>query len=146
MEGVVRVRAAVAAAPAPAAPAPAAPASGAAPGPSAGSADFAIPNGWFYTQTGGGGGRGYAVTDEGGVRFWSELQRLGGVQAVGYPASQRFQWDGFTVQVFQRVILQWRPEANAVAIVNALDRLHELGKDEMLWRTSPTPTSRAFTD
>src|SRR5438876_6861743 len=95
-------------------------------------ADFPIANGWFYTQAGGGGGRGYAVTDDGGVRFWSELQRLGGVAAVGYPASQRFQWDGFTDQVFQRVIFQWRPDQNAVNFVNVFDRLHDLGKDEFL--------------
>src|SRR5262245_40210410 len=103
MEGIVRVRAAAPApapapapsapapapapsapAPAPAAPAPAAPAPApAAPAPApapaaapAGAADYAIPGGWFYTQAGGGGGRGYAVSDEGGVRFWSELRRL----------------------------------------------------------------------
>ena len=58
---------------------------------SQGEPDFDVPNGRFFTQTGGGNGRGFAVTDEGGVRFWSELRRLGGVQAVGYPASQRFQ-------------------------------------------------------
>jgi N-acetylmuramoyl-L-alanine amidase len=105
-----------------------------------------VAGGWFYTQAGGGGGRGYAVTDEGGVRFWSELRRLGGVQAVGYPASQRFRWDGFTVQVFQRVVFQWRPEAGAVAFVNVFDRLHELGRDEQLRRARQTPPPRAFAE
>ncbi|HEV8637418.1 MAG TPA: carboxypeptidase-like regulatory domain-containing protein [Chloroflexota bacterium] len=117
-----------------------------APGAAAGAPDFAVPNGWFYTQTGGGGGRGYAVTDEGGLRFWSEFRRLGGVQAVGYPASQRFQWDGFTVQVFQRVVFQWRPESGSVAFVNVFDRLHDLGKDEFLLRARQTPPPRAFPD
>jgi plastocyanin len=157
MEGVVHVRAAPASAapapapaapaPAPAAPAPAPPAAApSGPGSAAGGADYAVAGGWFYTQAGGGGGRGYAVTDEGGVRFWSELRRLGGVEAVGYPASQRFGWDGFTVQVFQRVVFQWRPEAGAVAFVNVFDRLHELGKDEALARTRQTPPPRAFDD
>jgi N-acetylmuramoyl-L-alanine amidase len=108
--------------------------------------DFAIPGGRFYTQAGGGGGRGYAVTDEGGVRFWTELQRLGGVAAVGYPASQRFAWDGFTVQVFQRVIFQWRPESNRAAFVNVFDLLHDLGRDEVLQRTRQTPPPRQFDD
>jgi hypothetical protein len=128
MNGVIHVRAAGAASAAEAGP------------------DFGVPGGWFYTQTGGGGGKGYAVTDEGGVRFWSELQRLGGVQAVGYPASQRFQWDGFTVQVFQRVIFQWRPESNGVAFVNVFDRLHDLGKDDWLRQVRQTPPPRAFDD
>ena len=114
---------------------------GAAPGVaiSQGEPDFDIPNGRFFTQTGGGNGRGFAVTDEGGVRFWSEFQRLGGVQAVGYPASQRFQWDGFTVQVFQRVVFQWRPEASQAYFVNVFDRLHDLGLDPWLLQTRQTP-------
>ena len=44
--------------------------------------------------------------------------------AVGYPASRRFQWEGFTVQVFQRVIFQWHADSNSVAYVNVFDRLH----------------------
>src|SRR5205823_3167833 len=96
--------------------------------------------------TGGGGGKGYVVTDEGGIRFWSEFQRLGGVQAVGYPASQRFQWDGFTVQVFQRVVFQWRPDQNAVTFVNVFDRLHDLGKDGVLKNGKQTPPPRPFDD
>lgn len=70
------------------------------------------------------------VSDEGGVLFWSEFQRLGGVDAVGYPVSERFEWEGFTVQVFQRAIFQWRPETRSVAFVNVFDRLHDLGKDD----------------
>jgi hypothetical protein len=121
---------------------------GAAPGvvTSQGEPDFDIPNGRFFTQTGGGGGRGFAVTDESGVPFWSELRRLGGIQAVGYPASQRFQWDGFTVQVFQRVVFQWRPEAGQAYFINVFDRLHDLGLDPWLLQTRQTPPPRAFDD
>jgi hypothetical protein len=114
--------------------------------PTSAAADFDIPGGHFFTQTGGGGGKGYAVTDDAGGRFWSELQRLGGVQAVGFPASQRFQWDGFTVQVFQRVIFQWHPEQNAVVFVNVFDRLHDLGKDDFLMNVHQIPPPRSFDD
>lgn len=107
-------------------------------------ADFPIAGGRFFTQTGGGAGRGYAVTDDGGFRFWSEFQRFGGVQAVGYPASQRFEWDGFTVQVFQRVAFQWRPECSCVYFVNVFDRLGELGKNQFLLDVRQTPLPRPF--
>ncbi len=106
--------------------------------------DWDIPNGHFFTQTGGGSGRGYAVTDDDGIRFWSEFRRLGGVQSVGYPASNRFRWDGFTVQVFQRVIMQWRPDAGNVAFVNVFDRLHEAAKDDWLLRVKSTPPPKAW--
>jgi len=32
-------------------------------------ADFAIPKGWFYTQAGGGEGRGFSVADNNGIEF-----------------------------------------------------------------------------
>ena len=63
-------------------------------------------------------------------KFRLAFNGLGGVQAVGFPVSQRMQWDGFTVQAFQRVVFQWRPESKSVAFVNVFDRLHELGKDD----------------
>ncbi|MDQ4076380.1 MAG: glycosyl hydrolase family 18 protein [Chloroflexota bacterium] len=108
-----------------------------------GQADWDIPGGHFFTQTGG-NGRGYAVTDEGGVPFWSEFKRLGGVAAVGYPVSQRFVWDGFVVQVFQRVVFQWHPDAGKVYFVNVFDRLGEMGADEWLLRVRQTPSARQW--
>src|SRR5262245_23013395 len=101
--------------------------------------DWPVAGGWFYTQRGDAPGRGFAVTDEGGVLFWSALRRLGGVQAVGYPISRRFEWDGFTVQAFQRVVFQWRPESSTVAFVNVFDRLHDLGHDDWLLAARQTP-------
>src|SRR5579859_4304817 len=92
----------------PAQAAPAQPLAGQAP-----QQDRDIPNGHFYTQAngmGGGGTYGYRITDDGGIAFWSEFKRLGGVDVLGYPASTRFTLDGFTVQATQRVILQWRPD------------------------------------
>lgn len=101
--------------------------------------DWDIPGGHFFTQTGGGTGRGYAVIDDDAAKFWTAFKQFGGVQAVGYPASQRFRWDGFIVQVFQRVIFQWHPETQSVAFVNTFDRLSELGKDDWLLTVRQTP-------
>jgi plastocyanin len=113
MTGVIEVRAASAA---PSAPAPA---------PSTGEQ--------LFPETG------FAVSDADGVLFLSEFRRLGGVAAVGYPASKRFQWDGFTVQVFQRVIFQWRPDVRQAYFVNVFDRLNQLGKDDWLLAVRQTP-------
>src|SRR5258707_872588 len=106
--------------------------------------EWDVPGGHFFTQTGGGNGKGYTVTDDTNAKFWSEFQRLGGVAAVGYPASRRFSWDGFTVQVFQRVIFQWHADAGAVAFVNTFDRLHDVGKDDWLLSTKQTPKPTTF--
>ncbi|MBI3977655.1 MAG: hypothetical protein HY331_05660 [Chloroflexi bacterium] len=105
--------------------------------------DYPVPGGHFYTQANGlpqgASGRGYAIVDQDGIPFWSEFRRLGGVQALGYPASHRFVWDGFVVQVTQRVVLQWRPEVGRVFFVNVFDRLAELGKDAWLDAYRATP-------
>ncbi|GEM_PF-2980706 len=108
--------------------------------------DFDLPggSGHFYRQANGQGGQGntgYAITDDQGIAFWDAYRRLGGPAALGYPASQRFIWDGFTVQVTQKAVLQWRPDTSQVAYVNVLDRLHDLGKDGWLqaFRQIPPP-------
>jgi lysophospholipase L1-like esterase len=122
----------------------AAPAFAAAPG-----ADYAIPGGHFYTQANGQGGAhgsGYAVTDAGGVPFWTTFVQAGGVAALGYPASQRYAAGGFTEQVFQKAVLQWN--GSAVADLNVLDVLHEAGKDGWLqtsWLTPPPAATDADT-
>lgn len=108
--------------------------------------DFAIQSGHFYTQAngqGGNGGNGFGITNDGGVPFWSEFQRLGGVNSLGYPVSGRFMWDGFLVQATQRVVMQWRPDTHQVLFVNTYDRLHDLGKDAWLqaFRNTPPPLS-----
>jgi hypothetical protein len=111
--------------------------------------DHEIPNGWFYSQTAGRDGiGGFAVADEGGIRFWSEFKRLGGVQAVGYPVSRRFKHKGFTVQAFQKGILQWRPEVGQAWFTNVFDELHEAGKDDWLLqhRSTPRPLNSSMDD
>ncbi|HEY8746029.1 MAG TPA: hypothetical protein VIU62_23310, partial [Chloroflexota bacterium] len=103
-------------------------------------ADFAINGGHFYSQAngqGGVGGTGYAVTNEGGIPFWTALVQAGGVEALGYPASQRYSDGGFTEQVFQKTVLQWND--TSVAYLNVLDVLHVDGKDAWLQATWLTP-------
>lgn len=102
---------------------------------SAGPDDFAVTNGWFYSQTNGkpGGGEiGFTVSNADGIPFWDWFNTFGGVTAVGYPVSHRFLWNGFTVQAFQKVVFQWRPEAKAVFFVNVFDELTASGKDGWL--------------
>ena len=115
-----------------AAPAPAAPPQAGPPGPP----DSDLPVGHFFTQTAASAGPqyGYRVTNEGGVGFWSEFQRLGGVNALGYPVSRRFMLDGFVVQATQKVLLQWRPDLSPprAYFVNVFDKLHDMGLDGTL--------------
>lgn len=106
-------------------------------------ADFDLPNGagHFYTQTNAGAGPqfGYRITNDNGIKFWSEFQRLGGVNVLGYPVSRRFTLDGFTVQATQKVILQWRPEVQQVYFINVFDKLHDMGMDSVLQATYQIP-------
>ncbi len=107
--------------------------------------DYDIPNGHFFSQTNGrplgANGSGFAVTDDGEVRFWSEFQRLGGVPAVGYPVTQRFVLDGFVTQAFQKGVLQWRPEVKQAYFLNTFDLMHDRGLDDWLltYRQTPKP-------
>ena len=100
--------------------------------------DYDIPNGHFFTQTTG-GPTGYSVVDDEHAPFWSEFQRLGGVQAVGYPISRRFLWNGFLCQVMQRVVFQWRPDLGEVQFVNTFDLFTVAGQDDHLFATRSVP-------
>lgn len=107
--------------------------------------DYDIPNGHFFTQANGrpegASATGFSVTDEGGVRFWSEFQRLGGVSVLGYPVTHRFNLDGFVVQAFQKGALQWRPEVEQAYFINIFDLMHDRGLDDWLlnYRQTPKP-------
>jgi len=106
--------------------------------------DYDIPNGHFFQQAngqGGAGNTGFAVTNNDNVLFWNAFNRLGGVNAVGYPVSHRFQWKGFTVQAFQKVVFQWRPESGQVMFVNLFDEMSSSGKDDWLVAVRMTPKS-----
>jgi hypothetical protein len=98
--------------------------------------DWAIPNGWFFTQvqgqSGGSDARGFAVSDANGMRFWSEYQRLGASTYLGYPVSRRFETDAGTTQVFQRALLRYDASGDRIVVSRLLDRLHREGRDDDL--------------
>jgi rare lipoprotein A len=99
-----------------------------------GPADYAIENGRFFMEAAGdgAGGKGFRLSDDDGVPFWSEFERLGGVDALGYPISRRFRMHGFLCQATQRAILQWRPDEQRVHLINVMEYLSALGADETL--------------
>ncbi len=100
-----------------------------------------IQAGAFFTQTSGSAQFGYFVSDEGGIRFWSEYQRLGGVATLGYPASWRYvDNEGFIYQAFQGGILQWRPDLGKAVLLNIFEILHKAGYDEWLNQNKAIPT------
>jgi spore germination protein YaaH len=107
--------------------------------PSTSRLNWEIVNGHFFTQTGEPGRAGFAVTDDGGVPFYTEFRRLGGVEAVGFPRSHRFVWNGFVTQVFQKAVFQWAPGAGVVNFINVFDELSVGGKDGWLERERSTP-------
>jgi hypothetical protein len=80
--------------------------------------DHEVPNGRFFSQTvSKDGTSGYAVLDKDGVALWTELRRLGGVEALGYPLSRRFDFLGAAVQRFERGFLRWRPDQRNAVVV-----------------------------
>jgi hypothetical protein len=104
--------------------------------------DGPVSGGWFYREAngfGGAGPTGYSVTDDDQAQFWTEFQRLGGVDAMGYPISGRFSFGGFTTQAFQKLVLQWRPEQGQAVPVNVLDELNRNGSDPWLDRERQVP-------
>src|SRR5688572_20018140 len=108
---------------------------------SAADADYAVTNGWFYSQAagdGGAAGKGFAITDDGGIPFYKTFRDYGGVAALGYPASQRFELGGFPVQATQRVILQYQP-GKGMFFLNVFDLLSDRGMDTWLENVRQTP-------
>ena len=74
--------------------------------------DVPLANRRFYKQANGysgAGDLGYAVADDQRASLWTEFQRLGGVEAVGYPITQRFEYDGFLTQGFQKLVSSMAP-------------------------------------
>ncbi len=103
------------------------PATGAAAGP----ASFPLHQGFFYTQTGGGGGLGFPVVDAPGAQFWTAYEQLGGHELLGYPISQPWHEAPFIYQAFQRAILQAGPDGE-VRPANIYDLLSTAGHDRWL--------------
>ena len=92
----------------------------------------------FYTQAGSGKG-GYSIADDGAITFYDAFQNLGGVDALGYPASQRFVKDGFTYQALQGAILQWQPASNQAVLANTFEWFTTAGLDQQLLQTKSIP-------
>jgi hypothetical protein len=115
--------------------------------PPARGADYDIGGGHFFTQANGrkDSPSGFSVTDEAGIPLWTAFQNAGGVDVLGFPVSRRFELDGFTVQAFQKSVLQWRPDRREFWFLNTFDVLHERGRDDWLevYRQTPRPLDTA---
>jgi hypothetical protein len=114
---------------------------------SVGPPDYPIAGGWFYTQeacawgpiTGHGPSRarGYMVVDDAKGNFWTEFRRYGGVDVLGYPVSQPYQYPvsshtGYWYQAFERGILQYQPEAGQAVMANVFEQFTEAKLDDKL--------------
>lgn len=111
--------------------------------------DFIVPHGHFYTQANGfpprTSLRGYAITNEDGILFWTKFNKLGGVETLGYPISQRLTYKGQVIQLTQRAVLVNDPGLEDVQLMDVFDLLGDAGRDDWLkanWgipaRVSPT--------
>ncbi|HEY3078968.1 MAG TPA: L,D-transpeptidase [Chloroflexota bacterium] len=108
--------------------------------------DYEAVGGHFFGQTGDKPNAGFGVSDADGAGFWSALKALGGAEAVGYPTSRRFAWQGRPTQVFQRAVFQYEPLEKRVVPLNVLDLLHDAGRDGWLRlaRQVPLPVPPSF--
>jgi hypothetical protein len=112
--------------------------------------DWPITNGHHFTQADGfppgTSPMGYSLVDDERAKLWSAFVALGGVDRLGYPASDRFEWGGFITQVTQKAVLQWRPESGSVDFVNVFDDLGAAGRNGWLStvRSVPAPVSSNY--
>ena len=86
---------------------------------------IALDDGCLFTITGGDTADpddGFAVTNADGAPLW-DFVRERDLQAIGYPISQRWGDGPFTLQAFQKVILQWDPGKQRMNYYNTLDVL-----------------------
>ena len=103
--------------------------------------DVAVPGGRFYTQAGSGMG-GFAIVDDADAAFWTAFQDFGGVEALGHPASRRFELGGFLYQATQASLLQRDPASGEVRLANVFDMLSAAGFDAWLDAYRQIPLSR----
>lgn len=88
-------------------------------------AGLPLDNGCLFTITGSDTPEpadGFAVTNADGVPLWDFVHGKD-PQAIGYPISQRWTDGPFTLQAFQKVILQWDPVRHRMNYYNTLDAL-----------------------
>ncbi len=105
--------------------------------------DFGISGGHFYTQSNGFPSRtslrGYAITDDDGIPFWTQFRKFGGVGVLGYPISQRFSYQGKVVQLTQRAALVYNPDLERVQFLDVFDLLNRAGRDQWLEQKKHIP-------
>ena len=109
--------------------------------------DWVIPQGHFYTQTNGtddSNELGYTVIDDEEALFWTWFRKLGGLKALGYPVSQRFQYKGFLAQAFHKGILLWDENSHSANLMNLFDELSTAGADSFLETHRFIPRSNAW--
>jgi len=77
-----------------------------------------IPNGQFFTEAlpDRDDGGGFAVQDGHGAKLWTAFNNAGGLEALGYPTSRRFEFDGNVAQAFQYGVLVWDPDNNRAEV------------------------------
>ena len=86
---------------------------------------IALDDGCLFTATGSDTAEpndGFAVTNDDDVPMWAFV-RGKSLQSIGYPISQRWVEGPFTLQAFQKVILQWSPGESRMNYYNTLDAL-----------------------
>ncbi len=94
-------------------------------------ASFPLEHGFFYTQTGGGGGLGYPVVDDRDAQFWTAYEELGGHETLGFPISQPWHEAPFVYQAFQRAVLQADADGG-IRPANIYDEMSTAGHDSWL--------------
>jgi hypothetical protein len=111
--------------------------------------DAPLDNGWFAQQANGfngAGDLGFAVVDDADASLWSEYQRLGGIDRLGYPISRRYEDNGHITQAFQRAILQWQPDSGTATTLHVFDELNARGLDPWLDAARQVPPASGAPD
>lgn len=105
--------------------------------------DFSIASGHFYPQARGDHPEnfGYTIVDDAQCPCYSQFVALGGVGALGFPASQPYREGPFVYQATQGVLLQWNPDTGVMNIANVFDILSANGLDDYLENTKQIPRS-----
>lgn len=109
--------------------------------------DYEIAEGHFYTQGNGlalpNNQKGFSLTNEDNALIYAEFRRLGGVSILGYPISQRFQWEDRVSQVTQRALLQWHEAEDRVVLFEIFEYLSKQGWDDWLRTHKSVPARLA---
>ena len=85
----------------------------------------------------------YEVTNDYGIVFADEYERLGGVDTLGYPASYRYIGSGGApTQLTQAAVLQWSgPKKRRVELDMIFERFRQRDLDDWLYDTKGIPRS-----